>query len=63
MNANGRYGECGSLWTKSYREVRTKVLERDEYRCQVCYKTNIKLDVHHIIPRVKGRTRCVRESY
>jgi HNH endonuclease len=29
-------------------------IERDDYRCQICGRTNGKLDVHHIIPRRDG---------
>ena len=37
-------------WSK----IRALILERDDYRCQVCGKTNGRLDVHHIIPRRDG---------
>jgi len=37
-------------WTK----IRGMILERDDYRCQVCGKTNGRLDVHYIIPRRVG---------
>lgn len=34
---------------KFYKEIRQKVLERDQYRCQIC-GTNDKLQVDHIQP-------------
>jgi hypothetical protein len=37
-------------WSK----IRGIILERDDYRCQICGKTNDRLDVHHIIPRRDG---------
>lgn len=35
-------------------KIKEMIRERDDYRCQVCGKTNGKLDVHHIIPRRDG---------
>lgn len=35
-------------------KIKEMTHERDVYRCQVCGKTNGKLDVHHIIPRRDG---------
>jgi HNH endonuclease len=40
---------CGS-----WEGTRRLVLERDNYTCQACGKTNGRLDVHHIIPRRYG---------
>jgi predicted restriction endonuclease len=42
---------------KSFKSLRIKVFERDNYRCQICgrsAKDGINLEVDHIIPRAKG---------
>jgi hypothetical protein len=33
----------------TWQQIRQQVLERDNYTCQCCNKTNCKLHVHHII--------------
>ncbi len=38
-----------------WREIRQKVLLRDNWRCQVCGKEHSG-QVHHVIPRSKGGT-------
>ncbi|MCX7596799.1 MAG: HNH endonuclease [Fischerella sp.] len=39
----------------SWREIRSKVLQRDNRKCQVCGK-EYSGQVHHIIPKSKGGT-------
>jgi HNH endonuclease len=39
-----------NTWLK----IRKIIFERDDYMCQICGKTNGRLDVHHIIPRIDG---------
>jgi hypothetical protein len=38
----------------TWQKVRRIVLERDDFTCQVCGNTNVRLDVHHITPRRDG---------
>lgn len=35
-------------WAKDWRELRNKILKRDNYKCQKCNKME-KLEIHHII--------------
>ena len=37
-------------------ELRERVYKRDEYRCQNCGISNVKLHCHHIVPLNKGGT-------
>lgn len=36
---------------EKHKKWREKVLERDNHKCQICKRTEGKLDVHHIIPK------------
>lgn len=40
--------------TNIWYEIRATILKRDNYTCQECGATNIKLAIHHIIPHGKG---------
>lgn len=37
-----------SRYSSLYQQWRRKCLQRDNYRCQVCGRKNIRLNVHHI---------------
>lgn len=39
---------------KTWAKVRGEILDRDDYSCQICGKSNGRLDVHHIVPRRLG---------
>jgi len=40
--------------TKEYKQLRQKVLIRDNFTCQDCKSNNKKLDVHHKVPFLDG---------
>ena len=71
----GHYGftpEQYSKWKHEYNKVREKVLERDNYQCVKCKnnckncqrdlheKGKIKLNIHHIIPVIRGGTNDMK---
>jgi 5-methylcytosine-specific restriction endonuclease McrA len=35
-------------------QLRLRILRRDNYTCQSCHRSNVTLQVDHIIPRNKG---------
>jgi RNA-directed DNA polymerase len=39
-----------------WQEIRRRVLQRDEYRCSMCGKTNVPLNAHHEVARQNGGT-------
>ena len=39
-----------------YENVKAYVRERDQYKCRMCKKKNVKLEVHHILERTNGGT-------
>ncbi len=39
-----------SLYGDDWNKIRKLVYMRDNYKCQICFKSLIKLDVHHKIP-------------
>jgi RNA-directed DNA polymerase len=40
----------------AWREIRKRVLQRDEYRCKECGRNNLPLNAHHIVARREGGT-------
>lgn len=71
----GHYGltpEQYAKWKREYNKVRNKVLERDNFQCVRCKnnckncqrdlreKGKIKLNVHHIIPVIRGGSNDVK---
>jgi len=48
-------GYCKGV-LKDYYNVKQYILHRDNYKCQKCKKSNLKLHVHHIVFRSKGGT-------
>ncbi len=40
--------------SKEGRKIRNQIVERDGYKYRICFEDGVKLDVHHIIPRVEG---------
>ena len=40
----------------AWREIRKRVLQRDEYRCAECGQKNLPLNAHHIVARRDGGT-------
>ena len=53
-NANNWRGGMEKYYGKNWIKQRQKALERDNHKCQICYKTKKELgrepDVHHIKP-------------
>jgi len=47
-------GIDGRLPDEQWDILRMAALKRDHYTCQGCAKTDLPLDVHHIIPITKG---------
>ena len=39
-----------------FETVKAYVRERDQYKCQVCKKKDIRLEVHHVLERINGGT-------
>ena len=48
----GKQYQRGRLF--GYQNIRTYVLHRDKYACQLCGKKNVQFQLHHIIPRTQN---------
>lgn len=53
-NVNGKDYQNGG--EKGFYNVKSAVLNRDDYKCQICGSKDIRLEVHHIIYRSNGGT-------
>jgi hypothetical protein len=50
-------GDDNHFYTRSFwKKLRSLILERDRYRCQICGEENKKLNVHHIKEKRNGGT-------
>lgn len=48
----GEQYQYGRLF--GYQNIRTYVLHRDKYACQLCGKKNIQFQLHHVVPKLQN---------